>query len=173
MWREVHRGGRMPRMSEEIKDRFLQLPIPGIIATLRSNGLPYTVPIWWLHIDGEFWITGTHSRIWCKQLKKDPRASLCIENGGDLPGHMGVDGTVELYELPSFDIWPISRQLAEEYVGRGDPSRDADVEAFFSNMQTEPRLLFKLIPTVWRAIDMSVYEGKKADRDFQAEKKLS
>ena len=40
-------------------------------------------------------------------------------------------------------------------------------------MQTEPRLLFKLIPTVWRAIDMSVYEGKKADRDFQAEKKLS
>ena len=131
MWREVHRGGRMPRMSEEIKDRFLQLPIPGIIATLRSNGLPYTVPIWWLHIDGE------------------------------------------LYELPSFDIWPISRQLAEKYVGRGDPSRDADVEAFFSNMQTEPRLLFKLIPTVWRAIDMSVYEGKKADRDFQAEKKLS
>ena len=86
---------------------------------------------------------------------------------------MGVDGTVELYELPTFDIWPISRQLAEKYVGRGDPSRDADVEAFFSNMQTEPRLLFKLIPTVWRAIDMSVYEGKKADRDFQAEKKLS
>ena len=35
-------------------------------------------------------------------------------------------------------------------------------------MQTEPRLLFRLVPEVWRAIDMRVYQGKRADRDFQA-----
>jgi hypothetical protein len=38
-------------------------------------------------------------------------------------------------------------------------------------MQTEPRLLFKLVPEVTRAIDMRVYRGKRADRDFQASEK--
>jgi hypothetical protein len=73
--------------------------------------------------------------------------------------------------LPETDIWPISRELAEKYVGRGDPSRGPDVERFFANMQTEPRLLFRLEPSVWRAIDMRVYQGKRADREFQAGKR--
>ena len=34
-------------------------------------------------------------------------------------------------------------------------------------MQTEPRLLFRLTPRVTRAIDMRVYRGKRADREFQ------
>ena len=35
-------------------------------------------------------------------------------------------------------------------------------------MQTEHRLLFELVPEVTRAIDMRVYRGKRADREFQA-----
>ena len=66
------------------------------------------------------------------------------------------------------DIWPISRQIAEKYVGRGDSANDKAVDAFFANMQTEPRLLIEVTPEVWRAIDMRVYEGKRADRNFQA-----
>jgi hypothetical protein len=34
-------------------------------------------------------------------------------------------------------------------------------------MQTEPRLLFRLDPEVTRAIDMRVYRGKRADREYQ------
>ena len=82
-------------------------------------------------------------------------------------GHVGIDGTVEAMELPGFDIWPVSRQLAEKYVGRNDPANDDAVDKFFANMQTEPRMLFRLTPTTWRAIDMRVYRGKRADREFQ------
>lgn len=158
----------MPRMSAETLAEFLEQPHTGVIATLRRDGRPYTVPIWWLHDDGEFWLTGTYSRVWCKQLFNDPRASLCIEAHAPHPGHVGIDGTVTPFELPDFDIWPISRRLAEKYVGRGDPSRAEAVDAFVANMQMEPRLLFRLTPEVWRAIDMSVYEGKRADREHQA-----
>ena len=98
----------------------------------------------------------------------DPRASLCIESGAPMPGHVEFDGQVTTYHRKDFDIWPISRELAEKYVGRGDPERSDAVERFFANMRTEPRLLFKLIPHVTRAIDMSVYRGKRADREFQA-----
>ena len=34
-------------------------------------------------------------------------------------------------------------------------------------MQTEHRLLFELTPEVFRAIDMRVYRGKRADRQYQ------
>jgi len=157
----------MPRMKQDLLDRFLEEPITGVIATLRRDGRPYTVPIWWLWHEGAFWITGTTSRVWCKQLLNDPRTSLCIESGAPMPGHVGVDGTVTPYLLPDFDIWPISRMLAEKYVGRRDPNNNAAVDAFFANMQTEPRMLFRLEPEVWRAIDMSVYQGKRADREHQ------
>jgi hypothetical protein len=50
----------------------------------------------------------------------------------------------------------------DKYVG------DAGRDAFFANMQTEHRLLFEIVPTTVRAIDMRVYRGKRADREFQA-----
>jgi len=158
----------MPRMSDALRERFLREPHVGVIATLRRDGRPYTVPIWWLWRDGEFWLTGTTNRVWCRQLRRDPRASLCIEASAPHPGHVGVDGRVEVLEPPDFDIWPISRLLAEKYVGRGDLARAQAVERFFANMRTEPRILLRLRPEVWRAIDMSVYRGKRADREFQA-----
>lgn len=157
----------MPRMTDDVREQFLHQPHVGVIATLRGDGRPYTVPVWWLWKDGAFWLTGTYSRVWCAHLLRDPRASLCIEASEPLPGHVGADGAATPFELPGFDIWPISRELAEKYVGRGDPSRAPHVDAFFANMQTEPRLLFRLEPEVLRAIDMRVYRGKRADREFQ------
>lgn len=159
----------MPRMNDQDVADFLEEPHVGVIASLRRDGMPYSVPIWWLW-DGEyFWLTGTVNRVWCKQLKHDPRCSLCIEALAPVAGFVAVDGQAQAFELPEFDIWPISRKLAEKYVGRNDPANEAAVEAFFANMQTEPRLLFRLTPEVWRKIDMRVYRGKKADREFQNE----
>ena len=168
----------MPRMKPDDFDLFLQDANNGVIATLRRDGMPYTVPIWWLWKPneerdayglrkGEVWLTGTYSRVWCKQLLHDGRASLCIEAGPPFTGHVEFDGLCEPFERPAFDIWPISRELAEKYVGRRDPANAEAVDRFFANMQTEPRLLFRLTPRVTRAIDMRVYRGKRADREFQ------
>ena len=162
----------MPRMKLEDREEFLRQPLNAVIATLRRDGMPYTVPIWFLWKDGALWLTGTYSRVWCKQLQRDPRVSLCIEGGPPISGHVGVDGMAEVLELPEFDIWPISRELAEKYVARGDPSNAAAVDVFFANMRTEPRLLFRVEPKVIRAIDMRVYRGKRADREFQEKKQV-
>jgi PPOX class probable F420-dependent enzyme len=152
----------MPRMKPDDVEEFLRQPHVGVLATLRRDGRPYTVPVWFLHLDGSFWITGTYERVWCRQLLADPRASLCVEATAPVAGHVGVDGRVLVHERPGFDIWPISRRLVDKYVAV--EGRDA----FFANMQTEHRLLFELVPDVRRAIDMRVYRGKRADREFQA-----
>ena len=175
----------MPRMTTDVLVDFLRQPYTGVLATLRQGGRPYTVPIWWLYdgdsvpqshhdpMPGSFWLTGTTTRVWCKQLMRDPRASLCIETNDPVARHVEIDGRCESLLLPEFDIWPISRRLAEKYVGRGDAANADAVDAFFANMQTEPRMLFRLDPEVWRAIDLTVYRGKRADRAFQAERQES
>jgi len=157
----------MPRMESSVLDEFLQQPHVGVLASLRQDGRPYTVPIWWLHDNGVFWLTGTTNRIWCKQLQADPRCSLCIEALAPVAGHVGIDGIAKPRLLPEFDIWPISHRLAEKYVGGADGDNSAAVEKFFANMRTEPRMLFQLVPESTRAIDMRVYRGKRADRDYQ------
>jgi PPOX class probable F420-dependent enzyme len=151
----------VPRMKPGDVEEFLRQPHVGVLATLRRDGRPYTVPVWFLHDGGNFWISGTYERVWCKQLLADARASLCVEAMAPVAGHVGVDGRAVAHELPDLDIWPNSRRLVDKYVG--PEHRDA----FFANMQTEHRLLFELVPEVFRAIDMRVYRGKRADRDYQ------
>lgn len=158
-------------MGDDTLQSFLAQPYVGVLATLRRNGMPYTVPVWWLWDDEAFWISGTTTRVWCRQLRHDPRASLCIEATDPVTGHVGVDGRVSIHEPPTADIWPVSRLLVEKYVGRGDPANEEAVNAFFANMQTEPRMLFRLEPedrpNALRAIDLRVYRGKRADREHQ------
>lgn len=146
-------------------------PHVGVVATLRSDGRPYTVPVWHLWDGTHVWLTGTESRVWCRQLMADPRLSLCVEALQPVAGHIDIDGTGEVLLAENFDIWPINQQLAEKYVGQGKPSNADAVEKFVANMRTEPRLLIRVTPEVWRAIDMRVYEGKRADRKYQAERR--
>ncbi len=149
---------------DDITD-FLAEPHVGVLATLRRDGLPYTVPVWY-EWDGEAaWISGTYDRIWCRQLRHDHRASLCIEAMAPVAGHIGMDGRVTIHERPEVDIWPMSSRLVDKYIRR--PQGDALADAFFANMQTENRLLFRLEPSVFRALDMRVYRGKRADREYQ------
>jgi PPOX class probable F420-dependent enzyme len=158
----------MPRMTAEVQEAFLAEPHVGVIASLRRDGRPYTVPVWHLWDGTHVWLSGTVSRVWCRQIRADPRVSLCVEAMAPVAGHVGIDGRAQVLEPPGFDIWPMSRRLAEKYIGRNDPTRAAAVEAFVANMMTEPRILIRLTPEVWRAIDMRVYRGKRADRDHQS-----
>jgi PPOX class probable F420-dependent enzyme len=158
----------MGRMKPADLEEFLTKPIIGVIATVRRDGRPYTVPVFWLWKDGYFWLTGTTTRVWCKQLMRDPRCSLCIETTDPFPAHAEVDGRAEALKLPDFDIWPMHDELAEKYLGGGRISSAGSIEQMKAVWRTEPRMLFRITPEVWRAIDLRVYRGKRADQAYQA-----
>ena len=157
---------------------FFEQPYPGVLASLRRDGSPYTIPLWYLWEgdvpddmhpsrnppQGQIWLTGAPTRIWCKHLLNDPRVSFCIDIAGPPAKHVGIDGTVEPYLPDEFDIWPIMRQIIEKYVGRGDPANAAAVEQYLATMQTEPRMLFKISAKSWRAIDLSEFQGAADDQ---------
>jgi hypothetical protein len=172
----------MARMRPEILDDFLTRPIIGVLATTRREGRPYQIPVWFLwkeadqasaapparvgpsFKDGVFWITGTYTRVWCKHIFADPRVSLCIEAADPVARYVAVDCKAVPVEQ---DIWPISTELARKYVGGRPGATEADVERFMANMKTEPRLLFRLTPLSWRAIDLTAYTGSRGDIAYQ------
>ncbi len=149
----------MARMKPEVLEQFLQRPIIAVLCTLRRDGRPYQIPVWFFWRDGAFWLTGTYPRVWCRHIFHDPRVSLCIEEREPATRYVAVDCTAVPVEPKDADIWPVSRLLAEKYVG----AAGGDVEAFLANMRREPRLLFRLTPEYWRAIDLTVYTGSRGD----------
>ena len=167
----------MARMQAAVLAEVLQRPLLAVIATTRKNGRPYLVPIWFLwepdgrvaaqypfYPEGSFWVIGTYARQWCQHLLVRPQASLCITGEG-VRGYIAVDCQVEPIEPHAHDIWPMATRLAEKYVGsRSGPAATA---RFVANMRTEQRLLFRLTPHAWRAIDLTIYTGSRGDLAYQ------
>jgi len=167
----------MARMTAAVLAEALTKPLLAVIATTRKAGQPYLVPVWFywepngrvaesypFYPEGHFWLVGTYTRVWCKHLFANPRISLCI-HGADVPGYIAADCIAEPIEPDTHDIWPIATILAEKYVGsRAGPEATA---RFVANMRTEPRLLFRLTPQSWRAIDLTVYTGSRGDIAYQ------
>lgn len=167
----------MARMQADVLRLFLEQPVNAVLATQQKAGWPYLAPVWFLwegtgeqaaeypHYEhGTFWLTGTMNRQWCKNLLSDPHVSLCMEHG-PVPGYVAVGCVAEPLRPDQFDIWPVSERLVAKYVGaRRGP---AAAGKFLSNMRTEPRMLFRLTPKSWRAIDLTVYTGTRADLAHQ------
>lgn len=64
------------RLSEAV--RFLEDHHQGILATIRSNGLPQMSNIMYSVIDGDIWISVTEGRAKTGNARRDPRAVLHV-----------------------------------------------------------------------------------------------
>jgi PPOX class probable F420-dependent enzyme len=72
-----------------------------VLVTRKRNGTPQTSPIT-LGIDEEdkLVISTREAAYKVKNLKRDPRATLCVMNDGFFGKWMQIDGTAELVPLP-------------------------------------------------------------------------
>lgn len=58
------------------------LPARDLVASLASidrNGFPHVIPIWFLWVDGAFWITSFADRQHLRRLARNPRAGISID----------------------------------------------------------------------------------------------
>ncbi|MFC7619052.1 pyridoxamine 5'-phosphate oxidase family protein [Microlunatus sp. GCM10028923] len=54
------------------------------LCTLRRDGSPHVTPVWYVFVDGEFWISSGERNAKVRNVINDPRVSLAVE-GGDAP----------------------------------------------------------------------------------------
>ena len=163
----------MFEMRPEALREFLAEPLPAILSTLRRDGSPYTIPLWYLwegEVPDDFhpanrpptghaWFLGAPTSTWVRHLQHDPRMSLCIDVEGPPARHVGIDGSVEVMSEADVDLWAIMRRLVERYVGRGDAANDEAVEQYMESTRSMTPVLFKVTPRRWRAIDLSEFEA--------------
>jgi nitroimidazol reductase NimA-like FMN-containing flavoprotein (pyridoxamine 5'-phosphate oxidase superfamily) len=67
------------RMSEDEVWAFVQAGHTGILTTLRADGMPIALPIWYVCLDGLIYI-GTRGKK-LTRIKNDPRAGFLVEAG--------------------------------------------------------------------------------------------
>jgi PPOX class probable F420-dependent enzyme len=101
----------------------LAKPNPAVIATVREDGQPVTVPTWYL-LDGDrILVNMDGSRKRLEHLRRDPRVSLSVLDEAGWYTHVSLLGRVtEMTDDP--DLSGIDR-ISTHYTGRAYPDRES------------------------------------------------
>lgn len=103
---------------------FLTRPNPAVVATLRQDGAPVSVPTWYLlEDDGRVLVNMDDTRVRLGHLRRDPRMSLSVMAEDDWYSHVSLLGRV--VELrPDEGLADIDR-LSRHYGGQPYPNRES------------------------------------------------
>jgi len=89
-------------------------PHTGKLATVRADGRPHLAPVWYvLDDDGSILFNTGESTVKGRNLRRDPRASLCVDDERPPFSYVVVEGRVEI----SDDLGEV-RRWATEIGGR-------------------------------------------------------
>jgi PPOX class probable F420-dependent enzyme len=106
-------------------DAFLRAANPAVIATLRPDGSPHSVPTWYDWEDGRALVNMEDTRLRLGYMARDPRVSLTVLGGGadGWYRHVSLLGRIVSIE-DDRELKDIDR-LALRYTGRPFRSRHA------------------------------------------------
>lgn len=120
-----------PLVGDELEDFLMGPRSPWLIkvTTLKEDGWPFTVPLWY-HWDGEaFWTVTRKRSDWIHDVHRDSRSSICVEER-EIPPEGGnrkvlAQTIAEVVEGPCVaegSQWlPIAEKMALRYVGPDGP----------------------------------------------------
>ena len=129
------------RMTDEERRAFLMHGTrTGKLATVRADGSPHVAPIWFV-LDGDDLIFNTGARTAKgRNLRRDPRASIAVDDEAPPFAFVLVDGVCEISEEPA-----AKREWATRIGGRYMGAERA--EEFGRRNAVPGELLVRLVPT--------------------------
>ena len=104
-----------PPLPPEV-DEFLARANPAVIATLRPDGSPHSVPTWYDWEDGRVLLNMDESRLRLQFMQRDPRAALTVLDEGSWYKHVSLIGHI-VDVRDDDDLADIDR-LAVRYTGQ-------------------------------------------------------
>lgn len=107
----------MKQMTAEEVRRFLtDRPHTLKLATVRADGRPHLAPVWF-DLDGEAIIFTTwHASVKAKNLRRDPRVALCIDDATPPFAFVLIEGTAALTEDAN-DLRYWAARIGGKYMG--------------------------------------------------------
>lgn len=107
------------QLSDRIR-AFLDEPRFGVLATIGEDGLPHQTVVWYEVRDGYILMNTARGRLKDRHLRRDPRASLCVEDGYR---YVTIAGSVERDDDQTTAQADIAR-LAHRYQTRAAAERN-------------------------------------------------
>ena len=108
-------------LSPEVR-RFLSQPHFATVATINPDGLPHQ-SVMWYELQGDSILLNTRrGRVKDRNLRRDPRVSVCVENGYQAVTIVGRAQLIDDQQVAQADIL----RLAERYDGRESALRRAE-----------------------------------------------
>ncbi len=122
---------------EEAQD-FLREHHRAVLATFRSDGRPQLSPVT-VGVDEQGWavISSRETAYKVRNLRRDPRASLCVINDGFFGPWAQVDGTATVVSLPE-----AMEPLVEYY--RGISGEHPDWDDYRRAMEQQRRVIIRI-----------------------------
>ena len=107
---------------------------------------PHVSSVWYLWLDGCFWISTAEDRLKVRLIKKNPHVALVIDT--DTLPYKGV--IVEgMAELTKSNLSEITLKIVKRYVSK------KEVKSEFESLMRAPRVLIKVKPK--KALDIMSY----------------
>lgn len=124
----------------EMRSFLLSAPRTGKLATVRGDGRPHVVPIWF-DLDGENLVFTTwHETVKAANLRRDSRVSICVDDQMPPFAFVVIEGHVEIEEHAE-DLLYWTTRIAGRYMG-------SDLaESYGKRNAVEGELLVRVTPT--------------------------
>jgi PPOX class probable F420-dependent enzyme len=131
----------MHEMSDDERRAFLlEGTRTGKLATIRRDGRPHVVPIWFLLDGDEVLLTTGADTVKGRNILRDPRVCLCVDDEDSPFAYVMVEGEAEVTEDPD-ELLRWATRLGGRYMG-------ADrAEEFGRRNAVEGELLVRIRPT--------------------------
>lgn len=117
-------------LADDVRELLLK-PNPAVMATIRKDGSPVTVPTWYLLVGDRILLNLDKSRVRLQHIQRDPRVALSVMEAGNWTTHVSIQGrVVEIVDDPNLTgIDSLAQHYTgQDYFNREDPRVDAWVE---------------------------------------------
>ncbi len=113
----------------------------GKLATVRADGRPHLVPIWFT-LDGDDLIFMTwHTSVKAKNMQRDGRVAICVDEQAPPYSYVFIEGTIEVLNPTPDELLDWSTRIARRYMG------DDLADQFGKRNAVEGELLIRVTPT--------------------------
>lgn len=99
-----------------VREFLLEGTRTGKLATVREDGGPHVVPIWFILREGRIVFNTSETSVKARNLGRDPRAALSVDDQAPPYSFVTVEGTVSL-TADDPDLKDIATEIGGRYMG--------------------------------------------------------
>lgn len=110
------RGVRYSTITPECRNFLMSQTHTAKLATVREDGRPHVVPVWY-YVDGDDLVFTTwHTSVKGRNMQRDPRVCICVDDEKPPYAFMQIEGTATLDDDPEALVAAATR-LGGRYMG--------------------------------------------------------